>query len=256
MKNMKGSTAVSVQGYIPVRGEPGERFEMVTQVLFGEYIDILEDKEKWLLIRTHNDRYEGWIDKKCVEFTDEVVGCSNIVVRNGLRLKNVTTGHPVILPIGASLPEPENGKFLLAGNVFHSEETGGTCKPGELATVDLFNKLVSIPYLWGGRCGFGFDCSGLTQFLCRLMGKEIPRDASEQSAIGAPLSFINEAETGDLAFFDNPDGVIHHVGMFVENNRVIHASGTVRIDPIDQQGIYNEQLKRYTYKLRVVKRID
>jgi gamma-D-glutamyl-L-lysine dipeptidyl-peptidase len=255
MENTKKNTAVSVQGYIPVRKEPGERSEMVTQVLFGEHIDILESREKWLFIRTLTDRYEGWLDRKCVEFTDEVVKCPNIVIRNGLRIKNIATGSPVILPIGSLLPETENGKFFLAGDEFLTDEAGGTCKPGEITVSDLFNDLVSIPYLWGGRCGFGFDCSGLTQFLCRVMGKELPRDASEQSAIGSALSFINEAETGDLAFFDNTEGVIHHVGMFTDKNRIIHASGTVRIDRIDQQGIYNEKLGRYTYQLRVIKRI-
>ena len=252
---MKKNTAVSVQGFIPVRKEPGERSEMVTQVLFGEYIDVLEDEGKWLHISTLTDRYEGWLDRKCVEFTGESVKYPNIVVRNGLRIKNIATGSPAILPIGSSLPETENGKFFLAGDTFQLEEAGGTCKPGEMAVSDLFNDLVSIPYLWGGRCGFGFDCSGLTQFLCRVTGKEIPRDASEQSAVGTTLSFINEAETGDLAFFDNTEGMIHHVGMFVDKNRIIHASGTVRIDRIDQQGIFNERLGRYTHKLRVIKRI-
>jgi gamma-D-glutamyl-L-lysine dipeptidyl-peptidase len=255
MENRKKSTAVSVQGYIPVRKEPGERSEMVTQVLFGEYVDVLEGRENWLYIRTLTDHYEGWLDKKCAQFTDEVAECSNIVVRNGLRIRNITSGSPVILPTGSSLPETENGKFSLAGDTFQSDEAGGTCKPGEMAVSEIYNDLISIPYLWGGRCGFGFDCSGLTQFLCRVMGKKVPRDASEQSAAGTTLSFINEAETGDLAFFDNQEGVIHHVGMFVDKNRIIHASGTVRIDRIDQQGIYNEQLGRYTYQLRVIKRI-
>lgn len=255
MENIRKGTAVSVQGYIPVRKEPREHSEMVTQVLFGEYYDVLEDDGKWNYIKLLTDQYEGWLDKKCVVFTDKVVECPNIVIRNGLRIKNMATGDPVILPMGSSLPEAENGKLILAGDAFQFDDAGGTCKPGEMDVSDLLNDLVSIPYLWGGRCGFGFDCSGLMQFLCRVMGKEIPRDASEQSTFGTALSFINEAETGDLAFFDNPEGVIHHVGMFVDKNRIIHASGTVRIDRIDQQGIYNEQLGGYTYQLRVIKRI-
>jgi gamma-D-glutamyl-L-lysine dipeptidyl-peptidase len=255
MEQSKYGNGISLQGYIPVRSEPRESAEMVTQVLFGEYMEILEEKNKWFLIRVLSDRYEGWVDKKCVQITEEVSALPNIVTENCLKVVNVTLGHRVILPLGSRLTEPENGRFFLAGNEFLIDEPGGYCKPGTIVIEDLFDKIVSIPYLWGGRCGFGFDCSGLTQFLCRVAGKEIPRDASDQSATGQTLNFIHEAGTGDLAFFDNEEGRIHHVGMFIGNNRIIHASGTVRIDRIDQQGIYNDKLGRYTYKLRVIKRV-
>jgi len=255
METIDKSTAVSIQGYVPVRKEPGERSEMVTQVLFGEHMKILEDKSQWIYVKSMLDHYEGWLDKKCVEYTSQAVSLPNIVVHNAFKINNITSGNQVILPMGALLPEPENGKFFLAGNEFAAAEAAGFCKPGDLSLSELFSELLSIPYLWGGKCGFGFDCSGLTQFLCRVAGKEIPRDSAEQSAVGETLSFISEAKAGDLAFFDNAEGVIHHVGMMTGNNRIIHASGAIRIDRIDQQGIFNEKLGRYTYKLRVVKRI-
>jgi cell wall-associated NlpC family hydrolase len=161
----------------------------------------------------------------------------------------------VILPAGSSVPELTDGSFRLADNQYAIDDTGSLAKPGEISAEELFPGLVSVPYIWCGRCGYGFDCSGLTQFLCRVNGKELPRDASEQSAVGQTLSFMEETQTGDLAFFDNTEGMIHHVGMMAGKDHIIHASGMVRIDKIDQQGIYNAALGKYTHKLRVLKRV-
>lgn len=248
-------TGISLQGFIPVRKDPHERSEMVTQVLFGEYVDIDDEAGLWLHIRTHLDNYEGWVDKKCIRRVEVLQPTRYFVARENIRIRDLTAEHSVILPIGSSVPELVNGTFELAAHKFIIEDTSSLEKAGAISAEALFNDLVSIPYIWGGRCGYGFDCSGLTQFLCRINGKEIPRDAGEQSAIGQTLSFMDEARTGDLAFFDNPEGLIHHVGMMFGNNHIIHASGMVRIDKIDQQGIYNEELGQYTYKLRVLKRL-
>ena len=248
-------TGISLQGFIPVRKDPFERSEMVTQILFGEYVVIDDDEGKWLHIRAELDKYEGWIDKKCIHPVSSIKPHEYIVCLENMRLHDITRNHPVILPLGSSIPEVTDGAFELAGKKFSLDHMKGLVRPGEITVEELFPELLSIPYLWGGRSGFGFDCSGLTQFLCRIAGKEIPRDASEQSAIGQTLSFMKEAQTGDLAFFDNPEGMIHHVGMMIGNDRIIHASGMVRIDRIDQQGIFNKELGQYTYKLRVIKRI-
>jgi len=69
------------------------------------------------------------------------------------------------------------------------------------------------------------------------------------------LSFIEETKPGDLAFFDDDEGRIVHVGIIWEKNKIIHASGKVRIDNVDQFGIYNVETKRYTHQMRVMKRI-
>ena len=107
----------------------------------------------------------------------------------------------------------------------------------------------------GGRTPMGVDCSGFTQMVYRLNGKHIPRDASQQVDLGVTLSFIEEAESGDLAFFDDAEGNIIHVGIILENNHIIHASGKVRIDRIDQQGIFNKDLGEHTHKLRIIKKV-
>ena len=114
---------------------------------------------------------------------------------------------------------------------------------------------LNAPYLWGGKSPFGIDCSGFTQMVYKLNGYKLLRDASQQSKQGDALSFIEESEPGDLAFFDNDEGNIIHVGIIMEDNYIIHASGKVRIDRLDHLGIYNAEANRHTHKLRVIKKI-
>ncbi len=114
---------------------------------------------------------------------------------------------------------------------------------------------MNAPYLWGGKTPFGIDCSGFTQMVYKLNGHALLRDASEQASQGIALSFIEESEPGDLAFFDNSEGQIIHVGIIMEDNHIIHAHGKVRIDRLDHSGIYNIDKKIHTHKLRVIKKI-
>ena len=109
--------------------------------------------------------------------------------------------------------------------------------------------------MWGGRSFFGIDCSGFTQIAFKLNGFKLPRDASQQALIGTPLSFVEEAQAGDLAFFDNEEGKIIHVGIILEDAKIIHASGKVRVDKLDHYGIFNVDSKRYSHHLRVIKRV-
>ena len=83
----------------------------------------------------------------------------------------------------------------------------------------------------------------------------MPRDAAQQVELGSPLSFVEEAEAGDLAFFDNEEGNIVHVGILLDNQKIIHASGCVKIDRFDHYGIFSSQTKKYSHTLRVIKRI-
>jgi len=109
--------------------------------------------------------------------------------------------------------------------------------------------------LWGGRSPFGIDCSGFTQMVYKLCGMPLKRDAWMQAEQGQDIHLLDETQPGDLAFFDNEEGRIIHVGILTTKNRIIHASGKVRLDSIDHQGIFNSETKRYTHNLRLLKRL-
>ena len=243
---------------VPLRLEASDRSEMTSQVLFGEHFRIVEQTEKWSRIEIALDDYTGWIDNKQFKvISEEAFNRLNNapVVLNADLIEYITAPDNSLLPvpIGACLSFLDHADVNLENFAFEGlRATGVTSKPNILQTAFLY---LNSPYLWGGKTPFGIDCSGFVQMVYRLNGYKIFRDASQQATQGEALSFIEESETGDLAFFDNEEGRIIHVGIIMEDNYIIHAHGKVRIDRLDHLGIYNIDTKRHTHKLRVIKKI-
>lgn len=246
---------------IPCRKEPSSTSEMVTQLLFGETYTIIEDKEDWLNITTNFDQYPCWISaKQHTRLTQTEFNKLTIQTLSSelVQVINNTISQSVFpITIGASLPNFKDNKVTI-GDVSYSFEGQTTDITHKKSIEDLKQTayvFLNAPYLWGGRSPFGIDCSGFTQLVYKLNGHILPRDASQQVELGVPLSFVEEAEAGDLAFFDNEQGAIVHVGMVLNNQHIIHASGSVRIDKFDHYGIFSSDTKKYTHMLRVIKKI-
>ena len=243
---------------VPVRSEPSDRSEIVTQLLFGEHIQILERKNQWARIKIQFDDYEGWVDSKQYQVISEANYnqlSKEAIILNADLIDYITAPDNLLLPIplGASLTFLNNSDINTSNFDFEGTKTSGI-KP-KSALINTAFMYLNAPYLWGGKTPFGIDCSGFTQMVYKLNGYKIHRDASQQALDGEPLSFIEESEAGDLAFFDNDEGNIIHVGIIMDNNYIIHASGKVRIDRLDHLGIYNPELNKHTHKLRVIKTI-
>ena len=246
---------ISTLAIIPMRAEPSERSEMVSQLLFGEEYEVVERTDKWLQIATLHDGYSGWInftqvttlnEKEPSDYKADAV-LSNKVVSALVKHSN---GTLVYIPFGSSLPGLKDGKMLLAGE-FYDVSNLQTENTDIMATAQSF---LNAPYLWGGRTHMGVDCSGFVQAVFRQFGVNLKRDAYLQAEQGTVVDFLQEAKAGDLAFFDNEDSKIIHVGVMLNNEQIIHSSGRVKIERIDGQGIYSEEFKRYTHKLRIIKR--
>ena len=253
---------------VPCRKEPSDKSEMGTQLLFGEHFEILEEKKSWALIRIAYDGYECWIDKKQFLPLNNIKGIndSNTAITTDLvQLAEDDNGTMTSVVIGSSLPKFKDKSFSLGKQKYSFD--GETVFPFEKKKKHSIEEIakwyLNTPYLWGGRSPFGLDCSGFTQMVFKLNGIKLKRDALQQAEQGTPISFLEESQTNDLAFFDNEEGKIVHVGIVLNppihpstSFQIIHASGKVRIDTLDHHGIYNEEMKRYTHKLRMVKMIS
>jgi cell wall-associated NlpC family hydrolase len=243
---------------IPLRFEPNDRSEIVSQVLFGEHFKILETQKQWSKIKLQYDGYEGWIDsKQCQIISSEQFDLlsNEPIVLNADLIDYITAPANLLMPIplAASLSFLNHEAINSSKFDFEGTTTTGIKDKNNLIQTSFL--YLNAPYLWGGKTPFGIDCSGFTQMVYKLNGYKLLRDASEQAMQGEPLSFIEESEPGDLAFFDNDEGKIIHVGIMMENNYIIHASGKVRIDRLDHLGIYNGEINKHTHKLRVIKKI-
>lgn len=248
---------------VPCRKEASNTSEMVTQLLFGEHYSVIEQTEEWVNIITAYDKYECWINKKqhtrIAEATFKLLDLQTPIVTTELMqlITNKNTELTFPIPIGSTLPAFLNGESKVENTVF-SFEGGSVNSSYKKEAADIINTsklFLNAPYLWGGRSVFGIDCSGFTQLVYKLNGYKLPRDAYQQAELGFPLSFVEEAEAGDLAFFDNEEGRIIHVGILLDNQHIIHASGNVRIDKFDHYGIFHVENKKYSHMLRVIKRI-
>jgi len=249
--------------HVAVRFDPSQSSEMVNQLLFGETFEILESINNWKLIRGSLDQYEGFVEEKQVLLLDEkewmslsgetVYFSSDIVSF----ISEVENTNRLLIVAGSSLPGLKNHELTVSGKkfVFHGKTFEISSENRRQQILETTLKYLGAPYLWGGRSPFGIDCSGLVQVVFKMIGIKVPRDAMYQAQTGETVNLIEEAMPGDLAFFDNNEGKIVHAGILMDQAKIIHSSGQVRIDTIDHHGIFNANLKKYTHQLRLIKRI-
>lgn len=243
---------------VPLRAEASDSSEMISQLLFGECVEVLEQTEKWTRVKCLWDNYEAWVDSKQI-----IIGIHEQDALASLRAQVQVDRYAevemfnatALLSIASTINTELVNKYLANAKC---RFTGRSVEMGAKAIESISQlslKWLNTPYLWGGRSIFGIDCSGFTQAVFKMHGVKLHRDAHQQAEQGNLVSFVEEALPGDLAFFDNAEERIIHVGIVIENQQIIHASGQVRIDRLDHQGIFNVDTKKYSHKLRIIKRL-
>ena len=238
-------------GVVPLRKENDHKSELVSQLLYGDAFKIIDQRKDWYKVRLLWDAYEGWVTQNQTVLIEQEQ-------YNALQQKDFRCTQNLIdfihlnkqeifpVPLGSDL----RGLSLLNHSIEGNNEAQALSKEKLIKTA---YKFLHAPYLWGGKTPMGIDCSGFTQMVYKIHGFPLKRDAWQQAQQGTTLSFIDESEPGDLAFFDNKEGAIIHVGILLQNHFIIHAHGKVRIDRIDQTGIFNVEKQTHSHKLRLIK---
>ncbi len=253
--------AINLNAVLPVRNAASEKSEMVTQLLFGETMEITGVEKNFFKIINRTDGYEGWVSSNIPVYISEedYKALENQAFKICVPVAEVFSlmdRSIYRLPAGSLLPffNPENNKFGIGNMVFQVHPSFVTYlpegNPEGIVPVALHFK--NSPYLWGGKTVFGIDCSGFTQTVFSICGIALPRDAGEQVLNGISVSFENLI-SGDLLFFEK-DGKICHVAIYCANGQVIHASGKVKINDVDKQGILSDDKSSYTHFLSAIKR--
>ncbi|MCK4631458.1 MAG: C40 family peptidase [Bacteroidales bacterium] len=256
---------ISEFSIVPVRKDPSHRTEMSTQILFGERFKILDKIKDWAFVELLFDGSHGWVENRSIKELN-MEEYHILTVNVPVILPRISVAQSIDLPLLSEItlmPGSEiygmTGKknsFNFIGKNYKLdypvEIKSGTTRDNIIETAKTY---MNSPCLWGGKSPCGTDCAGFVQMVYKINGISLPRDVGQQPVKGITLSFVEEAQPGDLAFFDDDRGQIKHVGLLLEKNQIIHASDIVRIDKFDHQGIYREEFDQYTHKLRVVKTI-
>jgi hypothetical protein len=252
---------ICIKNFVSVHKVANKNSEQVTQLIFGDTYTILSKSKdkKWLFIENQFDNYQGWIAISNHRFLSEKIfldmKADTFPVCADLKGKIEFEGITFEISLGSTLPYYENGMIQIDDK--KAKFIGkATFIPEEFSQEKLLatSKLcLEIPYLWGGKNAFGYDCSGFVQTVYKTFGINLPRDSGQQVKLGKDINLV-DAQVGDLAFFHN-NGKIVHVGMIIEGNKIIHASKKVKINKLDKTGIWVDETQSYTHYLKCVRRI-
>ncbi len=253
---------VSRLAVVPVRIDPRDTAEQITQLLFGDHYQVLAltPDKKWAQVQVYSDQCEGWMDIKqhhaiSKEYFEQI-NQTDFKITTDVASPVLYKKSPLTIVMGSIVPISNSELFKIEEQFAFNGESKGL---GQKRDVDFLRliakKYLSAPYQWGGKSPFGIDASGLVQMAFKIAGYSLQRDVRQQSLQGKKIKAYEEARPGDIAFFADKGENIKHTGIILDGQKLIHAYGQVRIDPLTEEGTLSSETKVYTHYLHSIRRI-
>lgn len=228
---------------VNMRESPSEASEIVSQAYFSEEVNVIEEGPEWIKIETIVDHYQGWVkaggichrEAKFSTNPSTKIAKVSRCMAHFYHVPDTIYGPLLTLPFESfveiqddtdsrwfrvTLPDGREG-FIQRGDV--TLNIDNRIARNQLPSFSM--QFLGLPYTWGGRSSFGYDCSGFAQMLYRQMGVSLPRDSKDQmNWEGFAEISIDNLSPGDLIFFGVNKDKIRHVGMYLGSEEFIHAT--------------------------------
>ncbi|MBX2894628.1 MAG: C40 family peptidase [Cyclobacteriaceae bacterium] len=246
---------------VPVRMGPEEHAPQVTQLLFGDHYELLRvhDKHSRIYIRIHMDGMEGWIDAGhhhgITQDYFEQINLANFKITTDLTCSILYKKSPLTILLGSIVPISNSELFKMEEQFAFNGESKSLGQKREFEFVKtIAQKYLNAPQVAGGKSPFGIDASGFVQMVMKISGYQLSRLPQQQINEGHKLQSLGEAKPGDIAFFNATKSGLH-TGIILDEDRIIHVDGKVRIDYLNEDGILRLDTKVYTHQLVGLRRL-
>ncbi|HRI78577.1 MAG TPA: C40 family peptidase [Cyclobacteriaceae bacterium] len=247
---------------VPVRKESREASEQITQLLFGDHYEVINfsPDRKWAHITIYSDQTEGWLDIRQHHVISkeyfEQINATDYKITTEIASPVLYKKSPLTIVMGSVVPISNSELFKIEEQFAFNGESKSLGQRRDADFVkSVAKKYLQAPFLAGGKSPFGIDDTGLVQMIFRIAGYSLPRNIRQQLQAGKKVKSFEDSSTGDLAFFSEKGKEVSHVGLIIDGDKVIHASGYVRMDPITDEGILNPETKIYSHLFHSIRRI-
>jgi cell wall-associated NlpC family hydrolase len=247
---------------VTVRKDADQKSEPVTQLLFGDHYEVTElsKDQKWVHITINADDTTGWIDKlqhhSISQEYFQQIGLANFKITTDVASTILYKKTQLTIVMGSIVPISGSELFKMEEQFAFNGEAKSLGQRRDYEYLrSITGKYINAPHLPGGKSPFGIDAPGFTQMAFRLTGFQLPRDAAQQANAGKPVGDFADTQPGDLALFKGRDGKVNHAGIILDEQKIIHCWGRVRIDYLMEDGLLNAETKIYTHSLAGLRRI-